>query len=96
MGHGYQTVAPRMSRGAIPTLYDPLKPMPARLDRVVEDGDEEKGFADRGAAMGQRDSDERGRTVGDGEISGPLGLQRPEEVVKLRPARPWSAYTKKD
>lgn len=93
MSHGYQAVAPRTSRGPVPTLYDPLKPMP----REEGAGDEEKGFAARGAEMGRRDSVVPKTSLeseGTG-ITGPLGLEAPAKVAQMRPARPWSEMPKR-
>ncbi|KAF1963730.1 hypothetical protein CC80DRAFT_12266 [Byssothecium circinans] len=102
MGHGYHAVGvPRISKGAVPTIYDPLKPDPTAQGGL---GDEERGILGQGAEMGRRDSgtsslrmekrdmggDERG-----GDISGPIGLKRPEEVAQMRPARPWSEMPKR-
>lgn len=92
MGHGYQAVVPRTSRGPVPTLYDPQKPIPAELVQMQGGNDEEKGFANAGAEMGRRES--VARSEGEG-ISGPLGLKRPEEVAQMRPARPWSEMPKR-
>lgn len=105
MGHGYQAVRPQTLRDAIPTLYDPKKPIPEgsvgdeKLDFGFGSADEEMGFADKGADMGS------GVGVGgvsagvagkaEGEISGPLGLERPERVQQIRAARPWSEMPKR-
>lgn len=94
MGHGYQAEVPKQSRGPIPTLYDPDLPLPDFEKDTRGSSDEEKSLAGDGAAMGRRDS-ANAEFVDDKEISGPLGLQKPEEVANMRPARPWSEMPKR-
>jgi hypothetical protein len=94
MGHGYQAVVPPMPRETIPTLYDPKKPVPGSPGQ--QPTEDETKLADAGAVMGRRDS---GLSVASKEsgigISGPLGLEKPETVQQMRPARPWSEMPKK-
>jgi hypothetical protein len=101
MGHEYLAVQPPVARTAIPTIYDPQKPIPSETK-----GDEEKGFIFEPADMGRRDSEssngnsdtERDAVVfGDigTAISGPLDLQSPAQQQQHRPARPWSDMPKR-
>jgi hypothetical protein len=101
MRHDYLAVQPPASRDAIPTIYDPQKPMPADAKN-----EEEIGFVFDAADMGKRDSrssvgtSEGERDAGYGDIgtaiSGPLGLQNPAQQKMYRPAhRPWSEMPKK-
>ncbi|KAF2676353.1 hypothetical protein K458DRAFT_410567 [Lentithecium fluviatile CBS 122367] len=94
MGHGYQAELPKKSRGPIPTLYDPNMPLPD-VDPQTKGDEEEKGLAAAAADMGRRDSVQIVGSAEDKEISGPLGLQRPEDVAHIRPARPWSEMPKR-
>lgn len=95
MGHGYQAVVPTMSRTTIPTIYDPLKPVPGTPRRPLRE--DEIGLVKKGAVMGVRDSIEGGpRRSMEAEISGPLGLQNPEVVKNIRPKRPWSEMPKRE
>ncbi|PVH95607.1 hypothetical protein DM02DRAFT_617813 [Periconia macrospinosa] len=90
MSHGYQADEP--------TMFDPAKPEPAAVMMM----DEEKGSLLGGAAdMGGRRSPDGSVRMGMGGqqelsdgISGPLGLKKPEDVVLMRPARPWSEMPK--
>ncbi|KAF2730889.1 hypothetical protein EJ04DRAFT_499695 [Polyplosphaeria fusca] len=89
MGHGYQAVVPPLARGDIPTLYDPRKPIPGTPARPPRE--DEIGLADAGAPMGVQEPgfiDQHIDAVS--QISGPLGLEKPETVRQMRPARPWS------
>ncbi|KAF2478340.1 uncharacterized protein BDR25DRAFT_365527 [Lindgomyces ingoldianus] len=103
MGHDYQAVKPQAPRSTIPTIYDPFKPVPGDRKSPLLAGksqdDDERVLTTGAAGMGRRDSElsERSR---DGEeekqISGPLGLEKPEAVKQLRPAhRPWSEMPKR-
>lgn len=94
MGHGYQARLPKKSRGPIPTLYDPTMSLPDFEKQERSSSDEEKGLATAGADLGRRDS-ANSDLADDTQISGPLGLQRPEEVANMRPARPWSEMPKR-
>ncbi|KAF2661777.1 hypothetical protein K491DRAFT_710610 [Lophiostoma macrostomum CBS 122681] len=101
MTHGYQAVIPPQSRSTIPTLYDPRKPEPGSDDKSPR-GSEEVGLAVSGEEMGmavaRRDSGlstKSGDSAGAAEISGPLGLEKPEVVAQMRPARPWSEMPKR-
>jgi hypothetical protein len=89
MGHGYQAVVPTMLRENIPTIYDPLKPTPGTPKRPLRE--DEGGLLERGAMMGFRQSLEgEPRRSMQAEISGPLGLMKPDAVKKMRSHRPWS------
>jgi hypothetical protein len=92
MGHGYLAVKPPLQGGAVPTLYDPAKPAPESPSYAhVLPRDGKRGPSSKEWRVIRRDSglsDVDGK--GDREISGPLGLQRPEKVALMRPARPWS------
>jgi len=79
--HSYQAVAPRTSRGPVPTMYDPAKPLDAHI------ADEEKGLVGAGAEMGRRESRQSQTEM---EVSWPIGVRKPEEAVQKRPSRPWS------
>lgn len=95
MGHGYQAVAPRTQRGAIPTLYDPDKPAPGLSEPPRSAVG--KGFhADFKEETIRRDSAlSHNEESDDKDISGPLGLEKPETVQQMRPARPWSEMPKR-
>ena len=45
--------------------------------------------------MGMRESTE-GRRSEETEISGPLGLEKPDVVKNMRPKRPWSEMPKRE
>jgi len=94
MGHGYQATLPKQSRGPVPTLYDPDMELPDFEKQERSSSDEEKGLAGAGAEMGRRDS-ANADLADDKTISGPLGLQRPEDVAQMRPSRPWSEMSKR-
>jgi hypothetical protein len=99
MTHGYQAVIPPQPRTTIPTLYDPRKPEPGS-NTTSPRGSEEIGLAISGEEMGmsRRDSGLSTRSresEGANEISGPLGLEKPEVVAQMRPARPWSEMVKR-
>jgi len=89
MGHGYQAVVPTMLRENIPTIYDPHKPTPGTPKRPLRE--DEGGLLERGAMMGVRQSLEgEPRRSMQAEISGPLGLMKPDAVKMMRFHRPWS------
>jgi hypothetical protein len=92
MGHGYQATLPKVSRGPIPTLYDPNMTLPDFEKEERNSSDEEKGLVGAAVDMGRRDS---ANVADDQQISGPLGLKKPEDVAKMRPARPWSEMSKR-
>jgi hypothetical protein len=94
MSHEYQVPKPSTERNRIPTLYDPQKPLPETRARSPLQEDE-KGLVGEAAEVGRRDSEAREEDIGDQAISGPLGLQKPEVVQQMRPARPWSEMPKR-
>ncbi|KAF2001357.1 hypothetical protein P154DRAFT_533897 [Amniculicola lignicola CBS 123094] len=97
MGHGYQAVLPPPSRSNIPTLYDPLKPVPgtpARPPREDEMGLEKETYPTRRDSTMSEMNKEMDIEKG-ANITGPLSLQKPDLVKQMRPARPWSEMLKK-
>lgn len=95
MGHGYQAVAPRTTRGAIPTLYDPAKPVPDQSESPLStvgkhfDAELKEDVVRRDSGLSHTEGND------DKDISGPLSLQKPEAVQQIRPARPWSEMPKR-
>ncbi|KAF1848653.1 uncharacterized protein K460DRAFT_364648 [Cucurbitaria berberidis CBS 394.84] len=98
MGHGYQAIAPQVSRDRVPTMYDPRMPLRRDLERTSIEHDE-AGFASEGIEMGRRESglSEMGKVSVEfeKEITGPLSLEKPQRVLQIRPSRPWSEAPKK-
>ncbi|KAF2878008.1 hypothetical protein BDV95DRAFT_600688 [Massariosphaeria phaeospora] len=113
MSHGFQAVQPSAPRTTIPTIYDPLQPIPGtampmgpsdyddvlwreKLRGLRPGGRRDSGVSgESGGSRGEGEGDGDGDGSGDEgrhekEISGPLALQRPEVVARMRPARPWS------
>jgi hypothetical protein len=83
MSHGYQAVVPTMLRENIPTIYDPLKSTSGTPKRPLRE--DEGGLLERGAMMGVRHSIEgEPRRSMQAEISGPLGLMKPDAVKHMR------------
>lgn len=93
MGHEYQAIAPPMARSRPPTMYDPGRPLPKDLEKMPET-DEEKALADRNLRPGRVDSglSEYTKTSVelDKEAAWPLSQDKPQQVVPMRPSRPWS------
>ena len=98
MGHGYQAAIPNTPRDRIPTMYDPQRPAHTDSRKAPVEHDE-MGFANEGTEMGRRDSglSEMGKVSYEVEkqITGPLGLEKPQRVLQIRPSRPWSEAPKK-
>ncbi|KAF2273897.1 uncharacterized protein EI97DRAFT_435543 [Westerdykella ornata] len=94
MGGGYQAVAPALPRTTIPTIYDPAKPLPETYAKISTAPKHTSSVA--ASASGKRDSViSESSTVVEGEISGPLNLEKPDMVKQMRPARPWSDAPRK-
>jgi hypothetical protein len=95
MGHRYQTVAPPLQRATIPTLYDPAKPEPGPPELPNSEKEKHLTAAFKEETVrrdsGLSDTEEKD----DKDITGPLGLQKPETVKQIRPARPWSKMPRK-
>jgi hypothetical protein len=95
MGHGNEAIAPMEVRSRVPTMYDPRRPVQEAQQGIIEEADkEEKGLVKAGGQIARRDStlshDSKGTKEMDMGITGPLALMKPEEVLRTRPARPWS------
>ena len=78
-------------------MYDPHRPLPKQLDGVPET-DEEKALAEDFSRVERVDSglsDERKVPVDGGrEETWPLNPEKSQQVLQIRPSRPWSEIPK--
>lgn len=96
MDYGQSAITPMAVRSRVPTMYLPGNARYESQKGAIEDiDDEEKGFAKEIGPMGRNDSALSNHTTAsqqeiERQITGPVSLQKPEDTLIVRPARPWS------